>query len=177
MCGSSPSSSSARHDAPISAEERLADGVEVAGERRNPSAVAGRACLDDEAVAVEVAAEDQVGEDLLLDVLGEPEADEVALLDHREAQEAGVGGGAATRRRRVGRQRTQPRVARGDGPAAVEQDVVDDPGGPRAEPVGDEDLGRQQDGLELLVELVQDGDGGAGGVVRRSAQRRRRGSR
>ena len=35
---------------------------------------------------------------------------------------------------------------------------MDDPGGPRAEPVGHEDLGSQQDGLELLVEVVQQGD-------------------
>ncbi len=140
-------------------EERLAEGAEVAGQRRLlPGCRQG--LLDHEAVAVEMAAEDQVGVDLLLDVVGESQPDEVPLLDHREAQEAGVGGG--DRGVGVGRvgavQPHDPRVARGDGPVAFEQDVVDDPGGPRAEPVGHEDLGSQQDGLELLVEVVQQGD-------------------
>ena len=120
-----------------------------------------------------MAAEDQVGVDLLLDVVGEAQPDEVPLLDQRKAQEAGVGGG----HRGVGVGRggaVQPhhsRVARGDGSVALEQDVVDDPGGPRVEPVGREDLGSQQHGLELLVEVVQQGDRRA--VVPRLAMRRR----
>ena len=135
-------------------EHRLAVGVEVPGQGESVLGLR-QAGLDDAAIRLHEAAEHQVGEDLLLDVLGQAQTDEVAVLDHREPKQAGVGG------RRGGVRVVdahQPLVVCGDAPAVGGQHLVDDPRGPLVEPVRDEDLRCEQHGLELLVHLVENGD-------------------
>ena len=89
--------------------------------------------LDHGPVAVQVAAQDEVVEDLLLDVVGQAETDEVPLVEPWETGERAVGGG------RCGGgvvEAHQPPVPRGDGTiTSAGQAVVENPGGTLAEPL------------------------------------------